>query len=134
MDLEKAYDLMREHRILLILQEQGITGHMFQFIKNFLKNRKIQVRIGNILSETRNITNGVPQGSVISVILFLMAMNSILASIPKAIKKRLFADDLTLECSGKIDNTFKILQNGINTIKEFCNKTGFTFSLVESKT
>ena len=77
LDLEKAYDLVWRKRILQILTQHNITGNIFHFIKNFLTNRNIKVRVKNQLSDEIQIDNGVPQGSVISVTLFLLAINDI---------------------------------------------------------
>ena len=52
------------------LLQLGITGEMFNFIKSFLTNRSFQVRINSSYSEVKNLENGVPQGSVLSPILF----------------------------------------------------------------
>ena len=64
LDMEKAYDLVWRKRILHILKDHKILGNTYQFIKNFLSERFIQVRINNILSEITTIDNGVPQGQL----------------------------------------------------------------------
>ena len=52
------------------LLQLGITGEMLNFIKSFLTNRSFQVRINSSYSEVKNLENGVPQGSILSPILF----------------------------------------------------------------
>ena len=94
LDIEKAYDMVWKHRILKILQKYGIINNIFNFIKNFLYSRTIQVRVAKSLSSPRTIENGVPQGSVLSVSLFLIAINYVMTNLSEPIKGFLFADDL----------------------------------------
>ena len=56
-DLEKAYDMVWRRLVLKILLDLGLKGHLPKFIENFLKDRKIRVRIGDILSQSFNIEN-----------------------------------------------------------------------------
>ena len=65
------------------LKNMGINGKMFTYIKQFLSNRTIQVRVGNTLSGTHTLKNGTPQGSIISPILFLVMINDLPANITK---------------------------------------------------
>ncbi len=101
LDIEKACDMIWKHRIIKILIEIGCRGHILHFIHDFLNYRYIQVRVQNHLSELKELQNGVPQGSVISVSLFLIAINHMISTLPKPIKIRAFADDITLVCIGR---------------------------------
>ena len=69
------------------------------FIKAFLKIRQFQVRVGNVLSDIRMQEEGVPQGSVLSVTLFALAINGITSVIPPDVLSTLFVDDLSLSFS-----------------------------------
>jgi len=69
-DLEKAYDVVNKDVLLSKLHRYGISGRMFRFIHSFLSNRTFQVRLGSTLSSTKRLENGIPQGSVLSPILF----------------------------------------------------------------
>jgi len=75
--LEKAYDMVWRNRNLQINQECGINGKIFIFFQNFLKNRTIQVKAHDELSNTYLTENGLLQGSVISVTMFMLAINNI---------------------------------------------------------
>ena len=69
-DLEKAYDMVWRRLVLKILLDLGLKGHLPKFIEKNKKNRKMKVRIGDILSQSFNIENGLPQGSVLSCLRF----------------------------------------------------------------
>lgn len=81
MDIERAFEMVWRRRVITIAVSWGINGHLLEFIKNFLRKRLIQVRVNNILSKVTVIKNGVPQGCVLSVTLFLIAIDEILSNV-----------------------------------------------------
>ena len=76
-DLEKAYYTTWKHGILKDLYGAGLRGRMPLFIQHFLNNRTFKVRLGALLSDIHNQEMGVPQGSILSVTLFILKINSI---------------------------------------------------------
>ncbi|CAD6208988.1 GSCOCG00010800001-RA-CDS [Cotesia congregata] len=133
LDLQKAYEIVWKKRIVESLTELGINNNLLHYIKNFLSDRTIQVKVEETRSEFRTLENGVPQGSVISVTLFLIAINDIIRCIPPSTKALLYADDLTVYCSGKsIKNICELLQETLNNLSTWCEDTGFRFA--ENKT
>ncbi len=129
LDIEKAYDMVWKRRILKILQIIGIKGNMYDIIKNFSLDRKLQVRINGQLSDIKQIENGVPQGSVLSVTLFLLSINDIDKGVQPPVIIRKYADDITVLCKGKsVPSTQKTMQKALNTIFEWSLSTGFKFS------
>ena len=80
------------------MHKAGLKGLLPKYIQNFLKTRTFQVRINGHLSTTRLQQNGVPQGSVLSVTLFALTINSIAACIPNsnAWLSSLYVDDLQI--------------------------------------
>ncbi len=67
-DIEKAYDTLCSEGLLIKLNKIGIGGRMYNWILDFLFERSFQVRIGEEMSASYDILNGIPQGSVISQI------------------------------------------------------------------
>lgn len=88
-DIEKAYDMLWKEGLLMKLDKMGITGKMYDWIKDFLLNRTIQVRIGTTYSQIYTIENGTPQGSVCSPILFNIMINDIYTQIDIGIGRSL---------------------------------------------
>lgn len=72
LDFSKAFDMIWIEGLLFKLRQMNITGNLYHFIKNFLTNRQIKVKIGNDLSHEYTLENGTPQGSVISPLLFII--------------------------------------------------------------
>ncbi|PJE77995.1 hypothetical protein CI610_03074 [invertebrate metagenome] len=126
LDLEKAYDLIWHDGLLVSLKNHGITGNIFKFVSSFLKNRKIQVRIHDTLSDQYELENGVAQGSVISPTLFNIYINTLSQTLHNKTKLAQFADDGCIWSTGKnIRYLTKHIQTTLTAINEWANKWGF---------
>lgn len=82
LDIEKVYDMVWKNNVLSSLMKSNITGNMLTFIHNFLFDWKIQVKLENTFSKYLDIENGLPQGSSMSVTLFLDTINEIFNLTP----------------------------------------------------
>ena len=91
LDFSKAFDKVPNRRLLMKLKSYGIRGKVLCWIKDFLNNRKQRFIVNGSFSEWRDITSGIPQGSVLGPILFLISINDLPDVIKCSIK--LFADD-----------------------------------------
>lgn len=101
LDVEKAYDMVWKEGLMIRLSELGISGRTFNWIKEFLFERYIQVRVGGALSGRYPVENGTPQGSVISPILFSIMINYVFRQVDGDIGRLLFADDGALWKRGR---------------------------------
>jgi len=118
--------------LLIKLKRLGITGNMYEWIRDFLTNRTIQVRLGNKLSEKLPLENGTPQGSAISPLLFLLMINDF-PDPQKGAKTSIFADDSAVWKSGvNLKHILGDIQENFADIQIWCNNWGFKIS--ESKT
>ena len=132
-DLEKAYDTTWRFGIMKELYRMGIKGKMIRFINSFLSDRYIKVRVGSCISRPFFQEEGVPQGSVLSVTLFAVAINRVLEKIPSSVRGSLFVDDLALYCTGyDAVSTCNNMQRAIDAVSHWANENGFKFS--DSKT
>ena len=129
-DLEKAYDTTWRYGILRTIYNWGIRGRLPIFLTNFLSNRTFRVRIGTTLSMPRPQENGVPQGSVLSVTLFAIAINDIVSCIPQQVTASLYVDDLAIFCrSSSTAIAARNLQGTVNNVLKWATDHGFKFSL-----
>lgn len=96
LNIEKAYDMIWRKNVISTFIKYQISGNMLTFIHNFHHNCKIQVKIGNTLSNHLTTKNGLPQSSSISVTLFLIVINDIFNNLKNPMKYSLFADDCNI--------------------------------------
>lgn len=95
LDLKKAFNTVNHEILLDKLNHYGIRGNIHKWFKSYLNNRMQFVQVDGLNSKYRNIQTGVPQGSVLGPLLFLIYVNDIQYSIPKSPDSQvmLFADD-----------------------------------------
>ena len=97
LDLQKAFDCVNHDILLNKLSFYGITGGFFPLIKTYLQERYQRVILNNnyftSISDWGQITHGIPQGSILGPLLFLLYINDLPHSINKNNKIVLFADD-----------------------------------------
>ncbi|EFP05817.1 hypothetical protein CRE_26942 [Caenorhabditis remanei] len=129
-DFAKAFD--RAHDVLIEkLKQIDLNENLIKWIRNFLKNRRFRVKVGSSFSVERYAQCGVPQGSVLSPLLFGIYVNSISEILPPGVKCKQFADDLKIyaEVTGTSSN---LLQEAIASIVEWADKA--KLSLNQKKT
>lgn len=128
-DVEKAYDTVWKFGILRKLHTAGIRGSLALFIQNFLSDRHFRVKIQNFYSDPKPQEEGVPQGSVLSCLLFNLAINDIANGIPQHVQPSLYVDDLAIFIEVTyIDSAERSLQSAVNVIAENASKNGFKIS------
>ena len=94
LDFQKAFDTVPHYRLFTKLSSFGIHEKMLNMIRDFLSDRTFKVIVGDSKSDSFKVTSGVPQGSVLGPILFLLYIND----LPDNIKNHvaLFADDVKM--------------------------------------
>lgn len=128
-DLEKAYDTTRRRPILEKLKSKGLKGNIMYFINNMLKDRKVCTQMGNTKSKQHIQETGLIQGSVLSVTLFLLAVDELLNVEQKEIKAFMYADDLIFYVNGdNREKTCKIMQKAIEKACKITKSIGCKFS------
>ena len=122
------------HEILLDkLQYYGIRGTAYNWFKSYLSNRKQCTEIGNLQPKLDYIKNGVPQGSVLGPLLFLLYINDIILA-SKICKFTLFADDTSLFYSHKSKTEgSKILNAELAKISEWLAANKLSLNVSKSK-
>merc|ERR1711911_474744 len=132
-DMEKAYDTVWRKEILNSLHRMGLRGRLINFIENFLSNREFCVRVGASHSDTHEIKEGLPQGSVISGTCFAIAINDIVKQVSPEVQCTLYVDDFTIFISARNESlSNRALQLSINKIAKWTKSKGLKLSTEKS--
>ena len=94
LDISKAFDKVWHEGLIFKLKQNGISGSLLTLFENYLCNRKQHVVLNDSCSDFFTIESGVPQGSVLGPLLFLIYINDLETNIKSNIK--FFADDTML--------------------------------------
>lgn len=127
LDFEKAFDRVSHPKILLKLKSILQNDSLHSWIEAYLSNREQGVCIDDVSSKSAVVQSGVPQGSVLGPLLFLVFINDIASDIP--IKVKLFADDCVLYHEIESPNDQATLNTSLNKIQEWCLKWQMTINL-----
>ena len=117
MDFSKAFDTVPHNRLLNKLNRYGIHNNTHTWISNFLKCRKQRVVVGGEHSTWTKVVSGVPQGTVLGPLLFLIYINDLPDNIHSAV--RLFADDCVLYREIKNEFDSHELQKDLNRLAQW---------------
>ena len=109
-DLEKAFDTVHHDILCEKLKSYGLRGNINNLIKSYLSGRKQYVSINGIDSEAKHVTCGVPQGSSLGPLLFLIYINDFRACLSETGCGH-FADDTFIIFSSKTPKTIETIVN-----------------------
>lgn len=125
LDFSKAFDKVPHKKLLRKLDNYGIRGNTWNWVSAFLSNRMQQVALDGEVSSQLPVVSGVPQGSVLGPLLFLIFINDLPASVTS--KTRLFADDCILYRPILKQEDTVTLQNDLNNLAEWEKMWGMQF-------
>ena len=133
MDLSKAFDTIDHHILLKNLQSCRIRGLPLKWFENYLTNRKQYVVVDGIASTQSNVTYGIPQGSVLGPLLFLLYINDII-SCSSLLQFSLFADDTAALVSGTdIDALIQIVNFEIQKLNVWFQSNKLSLNFKKTK-
>ena len=120
LDFSKAFDTVPHNRLMSKLESYGITGNTKQWIHSFLSGRTQTVMVNNNESSPAPVTSGIPQGSVLGPLLFVIYINDLPDTVSSHIY--LFADDTKLMRRILSENDAKALQNDLTLLEAWSRK------------
>jgi len=131
LDLAKAFDKVPHQRLLNKLRVYGIHGKLHAWITDWLVGRRQRVCVQGELSQWRWVLSGVPQGSVLGPVLFLIFIDDLEVGMKNTVYK--FADDTKVLAQVQSDAERNILQEDLDELTEWTKKWQMSFNTKKCK-
>ena len=132
LDISKAFDRVWHKGLLYKLKCMGINGNLLKLVESFLSNRYQRVVLSGQASSWAEIRAGVPQGSILGPLFFLIYINDLSENLKSTVK--LFADDTSIFHVVKDPNTSaEILNHDLTRISEWAYRWKMSFNQDPSK-
>ena len=131
-DLKSAFDKVNHYKLFKVLADIGIKGNMLSWLISFLSDRKIQVCLENFFSAIYSINQGVPQGSIISPLLFIILLCKLPNIVPVVSKE--FADDLVFSVTADtLEDAELLMQDAIERLLQWCKDMELVLNPTKTK-
>jgi hypothetical protein len=131
LDVSKAFDRVWHSGLLHKARCMGVEGNLFNWLCDYLQDRKIRVVINGQKSEWLNTNAGVPQGSILGPLLFLIFINDITEGIESDI--HLFADDTSLmEILNNYNESYARLNRDLDRLSVWADRWLITFNAAKT--
>ena len=127
LDFSKAFDKVDHEGLLMKLEHLGIRHSLHSWCESFLVGRSQKVLVDGMASDPKPVLSGVPQGTVLGPLFFLVYINDISGGLSEGTKLKLFADDSFLYRTIKSVGDTLTLQNDLNTLEAWGVKWKMVF-------
>ena len=131
LDFSKAFDKVPHQRLLVKLKTMGIEGKVLEWIRDWLSNRKQRVVLNGTNSKWQPVLSGVPQGSVLGPLLFILYINDLDTGITSNISK--FADDTKLFYRVPDNVTSSALQSDLDRLVAWAKNGSWNLTQISAK-
>ena len=126
-DFSKAFDSVSHRMLVSKLRDVDINPYILNWLISFFSNRKQRVVVDDIITEYIDITRGVPQGTVLSPILFSLMISDIKPGSPSSLLVK-FADDITVSIPVHAEDS-NIAESEVRSIMKWAEKNQMTLNL-----
>lgn len=134
MDLKRAFETIDRERLLGKMHQYGIKGAALEWFRSYLQNRTQQVRYNDEWSKLLSTEYGVPQGSVLGPLLFIIYINDIVEACPEDCKIKMFADDTLIYVTGESSMEIERKLNvALNVLEEWMNANKLKMNAEKTK-
>ena len=130
LDFSKAYDTVWQADLLASMARKGVPPRFVRWIKAFLTNRQAKVRLGGVCSKNRLFREGVPQGCVLSPLLFLFVIDTLNDRLPRGLHVSMYADDVALWArSPEKEVAASLVEEGVRAVWQWSKEKKLTLSI-----
>ena len=121
LDFSAAFDTVWRQKLLLTMLNTGVPHAYVKWLYQFLNNRQARVKFNGTTSSSHQLRQGLPQGSVLSPLLFIFYINSLAAKLPTNNINCIFADDVSiLATHRKLQSALDEVQAAVNIVVDWC--------------
>ena len=131
LDFAKAFDKVDHSVLTRKLWQWGFGGELFAVLKDYLRNKRQRVKLNGVLSDCLEVTSGVPQGSLLGPLLFLLFINDLPDCVREALPG-LFADDVELFVAYENDTEDPVVDD-LFRLKTWADENKMMFSADKCK-
>ena len=131
-DMAKAFDNVNHSILIKKLEKLGFCGNLIKLLKNYLADRKQSTIANGHISNEENVTCGIPQGSTVGPLMYIIYVNDIVSSIRNC-KYYLYADDTIIYTSGSLYECTQRLTNDLSLFQNRCNRNKLTLNVKKTK-
>lgn len=131
-DFSKAFDKVNHRLLMSKLDAIGLNGNVLEWISSYLQNREQIVYFGNAFSKSISVTSGVPQGSHLGPVLFLLFINDLPGSVVHS-DLLMFADDVKIFLSYNDSYSHLLLQEDLDKFYTWCDTNLMQLNLKKCK-
>jgi len=129
LDLKKAFDTVHHDILLTKLNHYGVRGGALNLLKDYLSNRNQAVKLNNQISSLKSINFGVPQGSILGPLFFIIYINDLKNCLMNTIPV-LYADDTNIFMSGQdVDSMTALFNNDLASLSEWLRSNRLSLNL-----
>ena len=133
LDLKKAFDTVNHEILLCKFERYGFDYKALDLLKNYLTDRTQSCQLNGMLSDQRKITCGIPQGSILGPLLFIIYIND-LPNCLKHTTPRMFADDTSLTAVGKTFNEAEEIANkDLKNVKAWLSSNKLSLNIAKAE-
>ena len=133
-DLQKAFDSVPHEPLLDILSKYNLPSHITRWFRSYLTCRSQYVVVDGSVSSKRMVTSGVPQGSILGPLLFILYLNDISTlPFPSSISLTLYADDILLSYPFQSSSDFSLAQGSIDLLSSRLKSRYLTINISKTK-
>ncbi len=130
LDIAKAFDSVSHKKLIEKLKYYGISGRLVDWVEAWLSDRCQRVRVNDSYSSSSPVQSGVPQGSCLGPLLFLLYINDLPQVIREA-KLSLFADDCKLYFFARHTHQRTVLQEALSAVMTWCDRNQLVLALAK---
>ena len=134
LDFSKAYDTVWREKLMLTMGERGVPRLLLKWLRGFLHNRLANVKFCDAVSGTRTMKQGLPQGSVLSPILFVFYINELANILPDSVTSTLFADDVGILATNRDrDTAQRLAQEAVDVVVKWSREWKLNLNATKSE-